>query len=79
MPRNLRRCLPVIGMNPAPNAFLGFYSPDGHWLVYRLESDGLFGLYRVHPNGNRIEEILPLSTFRPSLIDWGRSPTGGSH
>jgi Tol biopolymer transport system component len=53
------------------NAFLGSYSPDGRWLVFRLEKDGLFGLYRMHPDGSHLRVILPLSPFRPSLIDWG--------
>jgi Tol biopolymer transport system component len=55
----------------ATNAYLGSYSPDGRWLVFRLEKDGLFGLYRMRPDGSHLREILPLSPFRPSLIDWG--------
>ena len=53
------------------NAYFGSYSPDGRWLVFRLEKDGLFGLYRMHPDGSHVRQILPLSPFRPSLIDWG--------
>jgi Tol biopolymer transport system component len=53
------------------NAYLGSYSPDGRWLVFRLEKDDLFGLYRIHPDGSGLRVILPLSPFRPSLIDWG--------
>jgi Tol biopolymer transport system component len=53
------------------NAYFGSYSPDGRWLVFRLEQDGLFGLYKMRPDGSRVQPILPLSTFRPSLIDWG--------
>jgi Tol biopolymer transport system component len=53
------------------NAYLGSYSPDGRWRVYRLEADGLFGLYRIRPDGTHQEAILPLSSLRPSLIDWG--------
>jgi Tol biopolymer transport system component len=53
------------------NAYLGSYSPDGRWLVFRLESRGLFGLYRVRPDGSDRRVILPLSSLRPSLIDWG--------
>jgi Tol biopolymer transport system component len=59
------------------NAYLGSYSPDGKWLVFRLEKDGLFGLYRMHPDGTHRTIILPLSPFRPSLIDWGSRPTDG--
>jgi Tol biopolymer transport system component len=57
--------------DPATNAYFGSYSPDGRWLVFRLESHGLFGLYRMHPDGSHQQAILPLSPFRPSLIDWG--------
>ncbi|MEZ0446410.1 TolB family protein [Cellulomonas sp. ICMP 17802] len=57
--------------DPEVNAFLGSYSPDGRWLVFRMEDHGLFGLYRVRPDGSHTEVILPLSTFRPALIDWG--------
>jgi Tol biopolymer transport system component len=53
------------------NAYLGSYSPNGRWLVFRLEKDGLFGLYRMHPDGSDRRTILPLSTFRPAFIDWG--------
>ena len=57
--------------DPQKNAFLGSYSPDGQWLVFRLEDHGLFGLYRMRPDGSHQQAILPLSTLRPSLIDWG--------
>jgi Tol biopolymer transport system component len=53
------------------NAYLGSYSPDGRWLVFRLEKDGLFGLYRIRPDGSGMRAILPLSDFRPRYIDWG--------
>jgi len=56
------------------NAFLGSYSPDGRWLVFRLEIDGLFALYRMHPDGTHRHVILPPSALRPSLIDWGPRP-----
>ncbi len=53
------------------NAYFGSYSPDGRWLVFRLEQNGLFGLYRMRPDGSHRQAILPLSTLRPSVIDWG--------
>lgn len=59
---------------PQKNAFFGSYSPDGQWLVYRLEDHGLYGLYRMHPDGSHQQAIIPLSTLRPSLIDWGAQP-----
>ena len=39
--------------DPMTNAYLGSYSPDGRWLVFRLEAQGLFGLYRMHPDGSQ--------------------------
>jgi Tol biopolymer transport system component len=56
------------------NAVFGSYSPDGLWIVFRLVAHGLFGLYRMHPDGSELQAILPLSSFRPSLIDWGAHP-----
>jgi Tol biopolymer transport system component len=57
------------------NAYLGSYSPDGRWLVFRYEVNGLFGLYRVRPDGSQRREILAPTAFRPSLIDWGARPS----
>ena len=61
----------LTDFDPGVRAYLGSSSPDGEWLVFRLETDTLFGLYRMHPDGSHVREILPMSTFKPSLIDWG--------
>jgi len=53
------------------NAFVGSYSPDGRWIVFRLEYHGLYGLYKMHPDGSHLRRILGLSSFRPRFIDWG--------
>jgi Tol biopolymer transport system component len=58
-------------------AFAGSYSPNGRWIVFRLEDHGLFGLFKMHPDGSDVTTILPLSTFRPSFIDWGGRPNEG--
>jgi Tol biopolymer transport system component len=58
------------------NAFFGSYSPDGRWIVFRLEDHGLFGLYKMHPDGSHMQAILPLSSFAPRFIDWGSKPAG---
>ncbi|MEO6998087.1 MAG: hypothetical protein ABI112_08390 [Terracoccus sp.] len=60
--------------DPQTNAYFGSYSPDGQSLVYRLEDHGRYGLYRMHPDGSHQQAIIPLSTLRPALIDWGTQP-----
>ena len=52
-------------------AWVGGYSPDGQWIVFRLEQDGLFTLYRMRPDGSDLHAILQSSTFVPRSIDWG--------
>lgn len=51
-------------------AFVGGYSPDGQWIVFRLEENGLNTLYRMRPDGSDLHAILRASTFRPRNIDW---------
>jgi Tol biopolymer transport system component len=53
------------------NAFVGSYSPDGRWIVLRLESYGSYGLYRMRPDGSALHAILGLSSFKPRFIAWG--------
>lgn len=53
------------------NAFVGSYSPNGRWIVFRLEDHGLFGLFKIRPDGTHLTAILPLSSFKPRFIDWG--------
>ncbi len=55
------------------NAFAGSYSPDGRWIVLRLEDHGQFGLYKMHPDGTHVRPILGLSNLAPRFIDWGAS------
>jgi Tol biopolymer transport system component len=52
-------------------AYVGSYSPNGCWIVFRLEEPGGYTLDRVHPDGTDLRVILPLSNFRPRFIDWG--------
>jgi Tol biopolymer transport system component len=61
--------------DPEVHAFVGGYSPDGRWIVFRLEDHGQYALMRMHPDGTHKRVILPLSDFRPRYIDWGSIPT----
>jgi Tol biopolymer transport system component len=57
------------------NAFVGGYSPDANWIVFRLEDHGRYGLYRMRPDGSNLHAILDLSSFKPRFIDWGPRTT----
>jgi Tol biopolymer transport system component len=62
------------------NAFAGSYSPDGQWIVFRLEDHGNYALYKMRADGSNLHAILGLSSFRPRNIDWGpraQSDDGG--
>ena len=59
---------------PRCRAYVGGYSPNGNWIVFRLEIGDRSGLFRMHPDGKDWREIIPLSSFRPRFIDWGPKP-----
>jgi hypothetical protein len=58
------------------NALTGSYSPDGRWIVYRLENQVTqrFALWKVHPNASGARPILLMSELKPRFIDWGPAP-----
>jgi len=60
--------------DPELRAYAGSFSPDGHWIVFRLEDHGQYALIRMHRDGTHRRVILPLSDFRPRFIDWGSKP-----
>jgi Tol biopolymer transport system component len=50
----------------------GGYSPDGQWIVFRLEGPGLVPtMYRVRPDGTDLHALYASSTIVPRFIDWG--------
>jgi Tol biopolymer transport system component len=58
------------------NAFAGSYSPDGRWIVLRLEDHGSYSLYKMRPDGSHLRPILDLEGVAPRYIDWGPQPRG---
>ena len=62
-------------------AFVGGYSPDGNWLVFRHEAGGIHQedpgvqtLYRIRPDGHGLHAIIGPGDFRPRNVDWGPAP-----
>jgi Tol biopolymer transport system component len=60
--------------DPAVNAFAGSYSPDGKYIVFRLEDHGSFALMQMRSDGSHLKQIIGFSSFRPRFIDWGARP-----
>ncbi len=57
-------------------AFGNSYSPDGQWILLRIEQNGLFALEKIHPDGTDLTDITPFSTFRPRNMAWGSALAG---
>ncbi len=56
---------------PDQRALVGGYSPNGKWIVYRLEHGDQNALMVMRTNGQGAHALLPFSSFRPRYIDWG--------
>ena len=53
-------------------ANVGGYSPDGQWIVFRLQGPGLVPtMYRIRPDGTDLHALYQSSTIVPRFIDWG--------
>jgi Tol biopolymer transport system component len=57
--------------DPAVNAFAGSYSPDGKYIVFRVEDHRRYALMQMRRDGSHLKQILPFSDFRPRGSDWG--------
>src|SRR5262249_14419629 len=57
------------------SAFTGSYSPDGQWIVFRLQSKSTttFGLFKIRPDRTQRALIAQLPSA-PRFIDWGTHP-----
>jgi Tol biopolymer transport system component len=56
---------------PDQRALAGGYSPNGKWIVYRLEHGDQSALMIVRTDGQGAHAVLPFSSFRPRFVDWG--------
>jgi Tol biopolymer transport system component len=59
-------------------AFAGSYSPDGRWIVFRVENlkRERFRLYRMRPDGTH-RKLIKRLPFGPRTSDWGPAPAQG--
>jgi Tol biopolymer transport system component len=53
------------------NALTGSYSPDGRWIVYRLENAGTFALEKIRTDGQGCPQRIRVLPVAPRHIDWG--------
>jgi TolB protein len=62
-------------------AFGNSYSPDGQWILLRIERDDSSGgfqsaLFEIRPDGSDLIQITPYSDFRPRNMAWGTALAG---
>jgi Tol biopolymer transport system component len=56
-------------------AFVGSYSPDGRWIVFRVQDPDreVFRMFKMRPDGSdRI--LIARLPFAPRFMDWGSQP-----
>jgi Tol biopolymer transport system component len=52
----------------------GSYSPDGRWIVFKIQRDDRYSLWKIHPNGTGMR-LIARFMFNPGTRDWGPSPS----
>lgn len=52
-------------------AFGNSYSPDGRWIVLRMEDGDQNALFKIRPDGTDLTQITDYSSFRPRGMTWG--------
>jgi TolB protein len=57
-------------------AYGNSYSPDGQWILLRIEQDDLYALFKIRPDGTDLTQITPFSSFRPRNMAWGSALAG---
>jgi Tol biopolymer transport system component len=55
----------------AVNALTGSYSPDGRWIVYRLEDHGTFAVTKLRADGHGCPQVILSLPVAPRYLDWG--------
>jgi TolB protein len=52
-------------------AYGNSYSPDGRFIVLRMENGDQNALFTIHPDGTGLTQITQYSSFRPRGMCWG--------
>jgi Tol biopolymer transport system component len=70
--------------DPAVHLLAGTYSPNGKYIVFRMEQDrgDSAALMEMRSDGSHVKQIrggFSASGFKPRFIDWGPAPKGKEH